>query len=312
MSSGQKPRTTNDASARSAARSKNTADRVARSLLGSIIAGTYPAGLRLPAEVELAESFGCGRSTIREALRELSAMGVVRSRRGSGVVVLDFRLDGTPSLLPAYLAAGAGDADPLVLATELLRIRSLLAKEAVRLAALYAKPEAIGDARAKLGEWSAEKSPAEQARAEIALFRALVGASRVWPAIWLANAYFGPLDDLHAQFAPLVGGSPADFGASMARLLDLVEAGDEPSASRHFATWIDRVDRSLVDRLTAVLPSSGAAARGDGAPATPRRATQKTQTRSAAREASPALRSDVSDLPHRGEHGAEPREEAVR
>lgn len=240
-------------------------DRVARTLLAGIIDGTYPAGLRLPAEVELAERFGCGRSTIREALRELSTMGVVRSRRGSGVVVLDFRLEGTPQLLPAYLAAGAGDTDPIVLATELLRMRSLLAKEAVRLAALYAKPGAIAAARAKLAAWRADQSPAEQARAEIAMFRALVGASRIWPAIWLANAYFAPLDTLHAQFAPLVGGSPPDFGEAMSRLLDWVEQGDEPRASKHFAEWIDRVDRQLVARLTAAF-------RPDAAPPIPRSA----------------------------------------
>ncbi|MFO0616458.1 MAG: GntR family transcriptional regulator [Polyangiaceae bacterium] len=234
-------------------RGKAESDRVARALLAGIIAGTYPAGLRLPAEVELASSFGCGRSTIREALRELSTMGVVRSRRGSGVVVLDFRLEGTPQLLPAYLAAGAGDTDPIILATELLRMRSLLAKEAVRLAALYAKPGALRAAREKLAAWRPDQSPADQARAEIAMFRALVGASRIWPAIWLANAYFAPLDALHAQFAPLVGGSPPDFGASMERLLDLVEEGDEPRASKHFAEWIDRVDRALVARLTAAF-----------------------------------------------------------
>jgi GntR family transcriptional repressor for pyruvate dehydrogenase complex len=227
--------------------------RVARALLAGIIAGAYPAGLRLPPEVELAESFGCGRSTIREALRELSTMGVVRSRRGSGVVVLDFRLEGTLALLPAYLAAGAGDVDPLVLATELLRMRALLAKEAVRLAALYGKPEGFRAARAKLAAWRPEGSPIDQARAEIGVFRALVGASKIWPAIWLANAYFAPLDDVHSLLAPLVGGSPPDFERSMLHLLELVERGDEPAASRHFAKWIDGVDEILLARLTAVL-----------------------------------------------------------
>lgn len=228
-------------------------DRVARALLAGIIDGAFPAGLRLPSELELAERFGCGRSTIREALRELSTMGVVRSRRGSGVVVLDFRMEGTPQLLPAYLAAGAGDTDPLVLATELLRMRSLLAKEAVRLAALYAPPGSIAAARTKLAAWRPDQPADAQARAEIAMFRALVGASRIWPAIWLANAYFAPLDALHAQFAPLVGGSPPDFGVSMSRLLDLVEAGDEPRATRHFAEWIERVDRALLARLSSAF-----------------------------------------------------------
>src|SRR5512143_3405417 len=100
--------------------------RLASALIGRIVSGAYPCGLRLPAAVELAGEFACGRSTVREALRHLADLGLVRSRRGSGAMVLDFRREGTPALLPWYLTAGRFDRPVGVLARELLGMRTLL------------------------------------------------------------------------------------------------------------------------------------------------------------------------------------------
>jgi len=232
---------------------KAEADRTAQVILGRIIDGTYPAGLRLPAELELAKELDCGRSTIREALAELAAMGVVRSRRGSGATVLDFRREATPAILPAYLMAGAPDSDPFVLATELLRIRSLLATEAVRLASLHAPKGSLAPAREILGRFSPKRSPTEQAVEEIAFFRAIVAASRVWPAIWMANAYFAPMGQVQSLLAPIVGGPPADYAKSMSRLLDLIEAGDVDAATAFFTAWITRIDKVLLERVAKAL-----------------------------------------------------------
>jgi len=225
------------------------ADRAKRIVLARIIDGTYPAGLRMPSELELAKELDCGRSTIREALSELAMMGVVQSRRGSGATVRDFRREALPAILPAYLLSGAPDMDPVVLATELLRIRSLLATEAVRLAALHAPAGALAPARAVLATWSRKRPVAEQAYDEIALFRAIVAASGVWPAMWMANAYFAPMGEVQALLAPVVGGPPADYATAMGRLLDLVEAGNAKAAVAHFTTWIERVDKTLLGRL---------------------------------------------------------------
>src|SRR4051794_10017609 len=108
--------------------------RVAHEVLGRIVSGAYPAGLRLPAENDLATELRCGRSTVREALSHLAGMGVVKSRRGSGAMVLDFRREGTPALLPWYVLAGRFDRPVRILARELLSMRTLLAAQAVRLA----------------------------------------------------------------------------------------------------------------------------------------------------------------------------------
>ncbi len=247
--------------------------RIADIVLARIIAGAYPMGLRLPAEVELADELSCGRSTVREALQHLATLGVVKSRRGSGAHVLDFRREGTPALLPAYLASGRFEKPLLVVATELLRLRSLLALEAVRLAAEHATVGALSEAKNILGRAKATRDPVEQAMDELDLFRALVCASGVWPAVWLANAYWAPMRETHALLAPAMGGSPKDYAEVMGRLLDLVERGDASSAVKHLEKWLARVDDVLLGRLAGVL--------GEGEPSAPRR---EVRQRAAPRE----------------------------
>ena len=62
--------------------------RIANSLAESIGRGDYPVGGQLPTEFALMRMFGASRFTIREALAELRARGLVASRRGLGSVVL--------------------------------------------------------------------------------------------------------------------------------------------------------------------------------------------------------------------------------
>jgi GntR family transcriptional regulator, phosphonate transport system regulatory protein len=61
--------------------------QVADHLERAIATGTYGAGTRLPGEMEIAELFGVNRHTVRRALAELSARGLVRAARGSGTYV---------------------------------------------------------------------------------------------------------------------------------------------------------------------------------------------------------------------------------
>lgn len=238
--------------------------RVGDVLLGRIIDGTYPRGLRLPAEAALAEELGCGRSTIREALRYLGDLGLIKSRRGSGALVLDFRREGSPALLPAYLRAGRfddaprsngkqgakngphkGEAQPVALAREMLRLRTLMAVEATRLAARYATD--LSEAQACLAKApSLESDPAAHALNELDMYRALVLASGIWPAAWLVNAFWAPLREVNALFAPALGAVQSDFQRSMTHLLELVEQGREQDAVDVVEGWFERVDQQLV------------------------------------------------------------------
>jgi len=101
----------------------------------AIVAGTIQPGDRLPAERELAETFGVSRASVREALRVLEMFGVVVARRGTGPDAGSIVADGARS--------GIGNA--LRLHTGLLRIptrdivdvRAALESDAARSAAAH-------------------------------------------------------------------------------------------------------------------------------------------------------------------------------
>lgn len=68
-------------------------ERIARELTREIRSGRLPRGARLPGEVALAERFGVSRTTVRAALAQLGAAGLIATRIGKGSYVL---YDGEP------------------------------------------------------------------------------------------------------------------------------------------------------------------------------------------------------------------------
>ena len=63
------------------------ADQAADVLLDRVRTGEWALGAKLPGETTLAAQLGVGRSTAREAIRQLAGLGVLSSRQGSGVFV---------------------------------------------------------------------------------------------------------------------------------------------------------------------------------------------------------------------------------
>ena len=56
---------------------------VEENLRDAIVGGRYEVGSQLPSETELAEQFKVSRFTIREALRMLSASGMITRQQGA-------------------------------------------------------------------------------------------------------------------------------------------------------------------------------------------------------------------------------------
>ena len=63
-------------------------NRIEAQLIRYIQEEPIPVGERIPNEFELAEKFGVGRSTIREAVKGLVSKGMLEVRRGSGTYVI--------------------------------------------------------------------------------------------------------------------------------------------------------------------------------------------------------------------------------
>lgn len=109
----------------------------AHNLIRMIQENGYGAGDKLPTEVELAETLGVGRNTVREALRILVSRNLVSIRQGSGTFVSDKN--------------GVSD-DPLgfsmmddrrKLTTDLLQVRLILEPSIAAMAAQNATEEEL-------------------------------------------------------------------------------------------------------------------------------------------------------------------------
>lgn len=66
---------------------KSVVERIVDQITNAIITGELKPGDKIPTEVELSNSFGVGRNSIREAIKILEAYGVVEIRRAEGTFV---------------------------------------------------------------------------------------------------------------------------------------------------------------------------------------------------------------------------------
>jgi GntR family transcriptional repressor for pyruvate dehydrogenase complex len=68
---------------------ERVSDLIAERLATAIREGTLQPGDRLPTEAELARDFKVGRTSVREALQKLRALGLIESRKGLGAFVIE-------------------------------------------------------------------------------------------------------------------------------------------------------------------------------------------------------------------------------
>lgn len=66
--------------------------RLESALAAAIAAGEFPVGSRLPTETELGTQFRASRTTVRKAIENLVARGLVEIRRGTGTFVIQPRI----------------------------------------------------------------------------------------------------------------------------------------------------------------------------------------------------------------------------
>ncbi len=88
-------------------------------------------GQKLPTEKDLCEMFGVSRTAIREALRSLSARGLVSIRKGDGIYVNDYSEDHANKSMSIYLELKFDKNYPL----HLVQIRQMVEPQIARLAA---------------------------------------------------------------------------------------------------------------------------------------------------------------------------------
>lgn len=136
-------------------------------LLTRIRDGEWPLGHRIPGETTLAAQLGVGRSTVREAIRELAGRGVLESRQGAGVFVtaLDAGEDWDAVLRRTTIAA-------------VVEARIAIEAEAAALAATRRTPADLREIRRTLAARGVQgQSVPAHVDADMAFHRAVIAAA---------------------------------------------------------------------------------------------------------------------------------------
>ena len=116
---------------------------VAKQLQTRIVSRLKP-GDMLPPERELVRRFGVSRSSIRDAIRSLEAVGLLEPRQGIGTVVREVPPDAVVTPMASVLL------QKHKVISELLDVRDVIEPALARRAAVHASPEQIAEMEAIL------------------------------------------------------------------------------------------------------------------------------------------------------------------
>lgn len=208
-------------------------EQIHRRLLDGILEGTI--GETLPAERELAATFGVNRHAVREALKRLQQAGLIEVQQGGATRVLPLREHAQVDLLPHLLLRG-GEVDGDLVAA-VLEFRACVGADAARLCALRS-PGTAGALRALLPTPDMPEPDLELTN--LALWTAIVDGSGNLAYRLALNTLVAGIDrirtsevgrdvmrDLHAEYRR---------AEETTALVEAIAAGDGPAAER--LAWV--------------------------------------------------------------------------
>lgn len=154
----------------------NLSQRMTQELGRAIVCGEYSRDESLPTEAELCEQFGVSRSAVREAVKMLSAKGLITSRPRQGIRILpeeDWNIF-DPDLLKWTLESKP----TLKVLQEFLQLRVAIEPEVAALAAKYGDEEQFAAIEKSLNQMANATTPEEALEADIAFHVSILYASR--------------------------------------------------------------------------------------------------------------------------------------
>jgi DNA-binding FadR family transcriptional regulator len=137
-----------------------------------IAEGTLKPGQRLPTERDLAERLGLSRSSMREAVRALTILGVLEARHGSGVYVTQLAAG---DLLETF--GLVAEVSPKARLVELLEVRRILESAATAHAAARIDEEQLADVAGHLAAMNEAADTEEFINADMAFHQTIARAA---------------------------------------------------------------------------------------------------------------------------------------
>lgn len=212
------------------------AAQAAQLLLTRIKEGEWALGQRLPGETMLAAQLGVGRSTLREAIRELAGKGVLDSRQGAGVFVtaLDVSDDWDTVLRSANIAS-------------VIEARIAIEAEGAALAATRRTPADLRTIRRTLAARGVTgQSVPEHVDADMAFHRAVIAAAHNDVLTQLFDAFLPRLRLAMIDMLKIrpIASEPCDHALHQ-QLADAIVARDPDAAAAASRTHLSALKESF-------------------------------------------------------------------
>ncbi|GCB01459.1 MULTISPECIES: FadR/GntR family transcriptional regulator [Mycolicibacterium] len=212
------------------------AAQAAQLLLTRIKDGEWLLGQRLPGETTLAAQLGVGRSTLREAIRELAGKGVLDSRQGAGVFVtaLDVTDDWDTVLRSANVAS-------------VIEARIAIEAEGAALAATRRTPADLRTIRRTLAARGVTgQSVPEHVDADMAFHRAVIAAAHNDVLTQLFDAFLPRLRLAMIDMLKIrpIASEPCDHALHQ-QLADAIVARDPDAAAAASRTHLSALKESF-------------------------------------------------------------------
>lgn len=202
-----------------------------------VASGRLRPGDRLPAERELAETFGVGRSTVREAIRAMESLGLLETRAGEGTFVAD------PSGGRGHNPLTDGLFQVWSTQHKLFEVRRVLEPGLTALAARRATTEQIEKLRAVLIEQESQIRRGETGMQEDTTFHFLLAeATGNEVLLRIVDSLMDLLRETR-QAALQRGGRPGESLKQHRAILQAIENRDPAAAERRMRQHIRDVEK---------------------------------------------------------------------
>lgn len=208
---------------------QRVAEEIVEQLRSLILTGQYPPGSKLPPERDLSKRLGVNRASLREALKKLEHLGLVRIRQGDGTRVTNFMETGGIELVQHLLPLAGRNHPELI--RDMLELRRIFGREIARLAAYRASSDGLARLTALADKADAAETPTALFETDFEFYVALTQVAGNTVMGLLINTVREGVRSYMPLLANLTA-SPEAVRAHHRALIDAVAAKDAERAGK--------------------------------------------------------------------------------
>ncbi|MBV9090584.1 MAG: FadR family transcriptional regulator [Mycobacteriaceae bacterium] len=218
-------------------------------IVAEVLSGGVRPGESLPSERRLAEVLGVSRPAVREALKRLTAAGLVEVRQGDATTVRDFRRHAGLDLLPRLLLRN-GELDVSV-ARSILETRLHNGPKVAELAAERRRPHLAELLDESVRNLEAEQDPIERQRVALTFWDRVVDGADSIAFRLMYNTLRATYEPALAALATVMA---AEVGCPQAyrKVADAIAAGDPPRARRAAQDLLEPATTAMIAAISSL------------------------------------------------------------